>query len=289
MGALDGKRIAITGASRGLGRAFALAVAGEGAVVAINGTNSELLKGVQNDIRGAGGEAVSVIGSVADDDVAAELINTCVDAFGGCDVLINNAGISRSRTLMNMSPDEFDEVIAVNLRGTWSASRHAARAMRESGGLLLHVTSAAAFAGSVGQSNYAASKAGALGLMYAWDIELQRYGIRTNAIWPNAHTEMTQVLLDMEAITAAEAGLPAPSPESLGYGSPEAISTLAVYLASDEAADIRSQIFFFNGSKLSLMQHPSEVVIDRKSSWTLAELAAAIGDKRSKVYVFDLV
>ena len=101
-------------------------------------------------------------GSVADDAVAEELVSTCVEHYGGVDVVVNNAGIVRDRTLLNMTTDDFDQVIAVNLRGTWSVCRHAARVMKDAGGLFLHVISGSAFLGSVGQSNYAASKAGML-------------------------------------------------------------------------------------------------------------------------------
>jgi 3-oxoacyl-[acyl-carrier protein] reductase len=287
MGLLEGKRIAITGASRGLGRAFAIAVAAEGAAVVVNGTNRELLQLVEKLIRDAGGEAVSVVGSVADDDVGAEIVGKCVDSYGGLDVLINNAGIIRDRTLMKMSPEEFDDVIAVNLRGTWSASRHAAQAMRESGGLLLQVISNAAIEGTVGSTNYAASKAGVLGMLYAWDVELARYGIRTNAIWPVAQTDMTQSYLDKQVALAVNAGLPAPTFESLGLGQPEAVADIVVYLCSDQASDIRSQVFTFSGSKLAIWQHPSEIVIDRRPSWTVADLAEAIGDRRSPVHISE--
>src|SRR5215471_12712443 len=126
MGQVDGRRIVVTGASRGLGRAFAAALAGEGARLVLNGTNAALVEGLVSQIRDAGGTASAVVGSVADDGIAERLVTTCVEEFGGVDVVINNAGTVRDRTLLKMSPEEFDEVIAVNLRGTWSVSRHAA-------------------------------------------------------------------------------------------------------------------------------------------------------------------
>ncbi len=224
MGVVDGKRIVVTGASRGLGRAFAHALAGEGARLVVNGTNASLLDDLVADVRASGGEAVAAPGSVADDAVAEAMVAACVESFGGIDAVVNNAGIVRDRTLMNMTPEEFDEVVAVNLRGTWSVSRHAARAMRESGGLLLQVVSNAAFVGSVGQTNYAASKAGVMGMLYSWDVELRRFGIRTNALWPIAQTDMTQVVFDNAARRAADAGNPPPAPHELGFGSPEAVA-----------------------------------------------------------------
>ena len=167
MGALDGKRIVVTGATRGLGRGFAVALAEAGARLVVNGTDAERLAEVAEATGG-----VAVAGSVADDDVAASLVAACVERHGGVDAVVNNAGIVRDRTLMKMTPEEFDEVVAVNLRGTWSVSRHAAAAMKDTGGLLLQVVSNSAFTGSVGQTNYAASKAGVMGMLYAWDAEL---------------------------------------------------------------------------------------------------------------------
>ena len=157
-------------------------------------------------------------GTVADEDVAGSGGPGLRRLVRRLDAVVNNAGIVRDRTLMNMSPEEFDEVVAVNLRGTWSVSRHAARAMRETGGLLLQVVSNAAFVGSVGQSNYAASKAGVMGLLYSWDVELQRFGIRTNALWPIAQTDMTQVVFDNAAKRAEQAGKPPPEPHEIGFG-----------------------------------------------------------------------
>jgi len=287
MGMLEGKRIAVTGASRGLGRAFAVALAAEGAHVVVNGTNAELLDGVVQDITGAGGEAAAVVGSVADDDVAASIVQACVERFGGIDAVVNNAGIVRDRTLMNMTPEEFDEVIAVNLRGTWSVSRHAARAMKEqgTGGLLLQIVSNSAFTGSIGQTNYAASKAGVMGMLYAWDVELKRFGIRTNAVWPVAQTDMTRVVFENAAKQAEAAGRPVPEPSSFGFGTPESVAPVVVYLCSDAASHLRSQLVTFNGSKLALWSHPRETELGRQDGWTVAELAAALDGAAEPVHV----
>ncbi len=285
MGRLDGKRIVVTGASRGLGRAFARALAADGARVTVNGTNAGLLDELVDGICAEGGEAVAVAGTVADDAVAEAIVATCVESFGGVDAVVNNAGIVRDRTLMNMTPEEFDEVIAVNLRGTWSVSRHASRAMRETGGLLLQVVSNAAFVGSVGQTNYAASKAGVMGMLYSWDVELRRFGIRTNALWPIAQTDMTQVVFDSAAKRAAEAGNPPPVPHELGFGSPDAVAPIVVYLCSDRAAHLRSQLITFNGSKLGLWSHPHETVLDRRPTWTVDDLAGVLDGAAESVHV----
>ena len=206
---------------------------------------------------------MAVVGSVADDDVAARLVATCVDSYGGIDAVVNNAGIVRDRTLMKMTPQEFDEVMAVNLRGTWSVSRHAAMAMRDTGGLLLQVVSNPAFVGSVGQTNYAASKAGVMGMLYAWDAELSRFNIRVNAIWPIAQTDMTQVVFDNAAKRAEADGAPVPTAGELGFGRPADVAPIVVYLCSDRAAALRSQLITFNGSKLAVWQHPKETAVRR--------------------------
>lgn len=288
MSTLEGKRIVVTGATRGLGRGFALGLAAAGARLVINGTNAALAEQVAEEIRAAGGTAEPVVGSVADDSLAERLISTCVDRYGGIDSVVNNAGIVRDRTLMNMTPEEFDEVIAVNLRGTWSVSRHAARAMKATGGHLLQIFSNSGFTGSVGQTNYAASKAGVMGMLYAWDVELSRFNIRTNALWPIAETDMTQVVFDMAKKRAEETGKPAPSAADLGFGTPETIAPIVVYLCSDRASHLRSQLFTFNGRKLALWSHPKETWIERKQSWTLDELDAAMRDSAEKVYVVPM-
>jgi len=287
MAAVAGRRVIVTGASRGLGRAFAVALGREGASVVANGTNRELVDGVVAEIVAAGGAAVACVGSVADDDVAGELVATCTREFGGIDAVVNNAGIVRDRTLMNMSPAEFDEVVAVNLRGTWSVSRHAARAMKDqgNGGLLLQVISGSAFVGSVGQTNYAASKAGVMGMLYAWDVELARFGIRTNALWPVAETDMTQVVFDGVRQRAEAKGQPVPAASELGFGRPADIAPIVVYLCSERAAHLRSQLFTFNGSKLAVWQHPREIDVQRRPAWTVDEIDAAIHDAAQPVHV----
>ena len=284
MAELEGKRIVVTGATRGLGRGFALALGAAGARLVVNGTNAALAEEVVEAIRAAGGTAEAVVGSVADDAVAERLVSTCVERYGAIDAAVNNAGIVRDRTLMNMTPEEFDEVVAVNLRGTWSVSRHAARAMKSTGGLLLQVISGSAFVGSVGQTNYAASKAGVMGMLYAWDIELSRFNIRTNALWPIGETDMTQVVFEQARKRAEEAGKPVPTPAEMGFGTPETIAPVVVYLCSDRAADLRSQLVTFNGRKLALWQHPKETWVKRQESWSVDEIDTALRGSNEAVY-----
>lgn len=259
MARLQGKRVVVTGSSRGLGRAFAMAMAAEGASVVINGTNSEALKEVESAIRKAGGEVAVVQGSVAEEAVCESLISTCVERFGGIDVLVNNAGIVRDRTLLKMTMEEWDEVIAVNLRGAFGCTRAAARAMREAGGgHIIQIISNSGLSGGFGQGNYAAAKAGMMGLLRTAVLELSRFGIRNNAVWPIAETDMTQVVFERARNLAEDKGESVPDPVKMGFGKPEEVAAGLVWLASEDAARFDGQCMTFNGRKVALWTHPEE-------------------------------
>lgn len=260
MALLQGKRVVITGSSRGLGRATAVEMAKAGARVVVNGTDPEALAETVALVREAGGEVASVVGSVADASVCATLIQTCVTHYGGIDVLVNNAGQVRDRTLFKMSEEDFDAVIAVHLRGAWACGKYAAIAMREQGGgQIINIISSSGLAGGFGQSNYAAAKAGLLGLQRTWVLELTRYGIRCNAFWPIAATEMTQVVFDNAGRQAAASGTPPLSPAALGFGSPSEVAQGLLWLASDAANHFNGQCITFNGRKTALWSVPREV------------------------------
>ena len=255
MDRLKGKRIVITGSSRSLGRHFALACAAEGASLIVNGTNEEALADVAREVADLGVAVHAVVGSVAETQVCNALVETCVDKFGGIDVMVNNAGIVRDRTLMKMSDEDFDEVIAVNLRGPFLCTRSAAVAMKAQGsGHIIQITSASGLVGNFGQTNYAAAKAGLMGMMYTAAKELGRYNIRCNAMWPVARTDMTQPLIDKSDATALE----------LGFGEPEDVAMGLVWLASDAAERFNSQCLTFNGLKTALWRSPSEEYIKQE-------------------------
>jgi 3-oxoacyl-[acyl-carrier protein] reductase len=271
----EGKVVVLTGASRGLGRATAKALAASGALLVVNGRGHEHLESLCGEIEASGGRAIPVAGSVAEEEVAEAVVTAAVGEFGRLDTLINNAGIVRDRTTMRMTVEEFDEVIATNLRGTWLCGREAARAMRETGGQIINVVSNVAFHGSVGQSNYAASKSGAASLTRSWSYELARYGIRANAVWPIARTEMTQVVIDGAAKRAEAEGKPAPTAEQIGLGDPDEVAKIFVYMAGDLGADLNAQIVTFNGHRLALWTHSVEVDVREHDPWTVTELAEA--------------
>jgi NAD(P)-dependent dehydrogenase (short-subunit alcohol dehydrogenase family) len=255
MDRLKGKRMVITGSSRSLGRHFALACAAEGASLIVNGTNEEALAAVAREVADLGVAVHAVVGSVAETEVCNALVGTCVDKFGGIDVMVNNAGIVRDRTLMKMSDEDFDEVIAVNLRGPFLCTRSAAVAMKAQGsGHIIQITSASGLVGNFGQTNYAAAKAGLMGMMYTAAKELVRYNIRCNAMWPVARTDMTQPLIDKSDATALE----------LGFGEPEDVAMGLVWLASDAAERFNSQCLTFNGLKTALWRSPSEDYIKQQ-------------------------
>lgn len=254
MGKLAGKRMVITGSSRSLGRQFALACAKHGASIVLNGTNGDLLDEVQSEIAALGVPVEQVQGSVAHSDVCTALVDCCVQSFGGIDVLVNNAGIVRDRTLLKMSDEDFDEVIAVDLRGPFLAMREAAKVMKEQGGgHIVHITSGSGLVGNFGQTNYAAAKAGLIGMMYTAVKELSRYHIRTNAMWPIARTDMTQGLIDKAGLSAGE----------MGFGEPEDVALGLVWLASDAASKMNGQCITFNGCKAALWRSPVEEHIQK--------------------------
>ena len=270
-GPLEGKAIVLTGASRGLGAATARALAEAGASLVLNARDGARLDALCAEL---GSERVlAAPGSVAEEDVAARCVSQCVEAFGRIDVLINNAGIVRDRTTLKMTAEEFDDVIAVNLRGTWLCGREAARAMRESGGgHLINVISNVAFHGSVGQSNYAASKSAAASLTRSWAYELERYGIRANALWPIAMTDMTEVVVQRAAEQARSEGAPEPTAQTIGLGDPNEVAKVLVFMSSDGASELNGQVVTFNGGRLALWTHPKEVQVSEQESWTLDEI-----------------
>jgi len=277
-GRVAGKRIVVSGSSKGLGRAFAVALAAEGARLVVNGTDGAAVEAVVDEITGAGGTATSVVGSVADDDVAAALVQRCVDAYGGIDVAIPNAAVVHPQSFVDTPIDVFDATVAVNLRGAWSVCRHAAQAMREggAGGLLLLVASrmAVATGGLQFAAAYAATKGAIMGLLYALSGELEPDGIRVNALSPVALTGTTEPSVrDLQAEQRA-AGQTPTSADEMGLYPPEAVAPLVVHLCSDDAADLSNQMIRFDGRRLALWAHPREALIIDREEWTAASVAA---------------
>ncbi len=277
MAYLQGKVAIITGAGGGIGRAHALLFAREGAKVVVNdlgcardGTGqSDAAARVVAEIKALGGAAVAseeAVGTVAS---AERIVRTALDAFGRLDVLVNNAGILRDRTLLNMTEDEWDQVIQVHLKGTFTCAQAAARVMKEQGrgGRIINTSSSSGLLGNFGQCNYGAAKAGihALTRIAAW--ELAKYQITVNAIAPAALTRMLETMAGVkETVTEATLG-------------PQFIAPLVAYLASDAAAGITGQTFGVEGSHLftyrMMTSHGSTKRVSGEP-WTVEEIAKAL-------------
>ncbi|MHB8719384.1 MAG: SDR family NAD(P)-dependent oxidoreductase [Candidatus Dormibacteria bacterium] len=286
---LDGKVAVVTGSGRGIGRAYARALAEAGASVVINDVDGEVAEATVAEITGAGGAAVAEVAAVGSTEAADALVRRAVTAFGGLDVMVTNAGILRDRVLWKMTDEEFDAVIETHLRGTFTCARAAAVTMREQGrgGRIVLVSSWAGQRGNFGQTNYAAAKAGIAAMARTWALELKKSEITVNAIVPNALTRMISSIPGMaELVESAERGEPLPDliRKGMGMGMPEDVAPLVVFLASDAAKDISGQAIGLGGDKLSLWSHPWEIsAAYRDGGWTADQIAevwaSSVGSK----------
>jgi len=276
---LDGKVAAVTGSGRGIGRAYAEALAAAGAAVVINDVDGDVAQGTVDDITKAGGRAVAEVVAVGSSEAADRLVNRAVEAFGRLDIMCTNAGILRDKTLWKMTDDDFDAVIETHLRGTFTCARAAAIRMREQsqGGRIVLVSSIAGQRGNFGQTNYAAAKAGIAAFARTWAMELAKFEITVNAIVPNAITRMIASIPGMgPLVEQAERGEPLPEliRKGMGMGLPQDVAPLLVFLASDAAKDVTGQCVGLGGDKLALWSHPQEVrMAYRDGGWTADAIA----------------
>ena len=241
---LKNKIALITGAGRGIGRAIAIALAKEGAEVVINYNGSEeRAKEVKQTIEENGGKASIYKCNVSDFVACEAMIKDIVKEYGHLDILVNNAGITKDGLIMKMKEEDFDSVLNVNLKGTFNTIRHSARQMlKQRSGKIVNISSVSGILGNVGQANYAASKAGVIGLTKTMARELGSRGITVNAIAPGfIDTEMTEVLSEEIRENACKQII-------LGrFGKPEDIANTAVFLASDKADYITGQVISVDG------------------------------------------
>jgi NAD(P)-dependent dehydrogenase (short-subunit alcohol dehydrogenase family) len=283
MGYFDGKVLIVTGAGRGIGREEALLAAAEGASVVVNdlgggadgaGSDAGPAQQVVDEITTAGGSAVADTSDISSWAGAEQLVATAVDTFGRLDAVINNAGILRDRLSFNMTEEEFDSVIAVHLKGHFAVSRHAAahwKALNKStgdpiGGSIVNTSSESGLYGNAGQANYAAAKAGIAAMTIVMARELERIGVRVNAIAPVARTRLTEAVAG-EYMKPDESGFDRFAPEN--------VAAVACWLASDLAAGISGQVIKVQGGQMQLIQgwRPlTEVTDDRP--WTIDSVAA---------------
>jgi NAD(P)-dependent dehydrogenase (short-subunit alcohol dehydrogenase family) len=289
-GICEGRVVIVTGAGRGIGRGHALEFARQGAMVVVNdlgaepngeGSSEGPAGEVVDAIRAMGGAAVANGDDVSDFDGAGRLVGTAIEIFGGLDVLVNNAGILRDRMLTTMTEAEWDAVIRVHLKGTFSPMHHAAVHWRERSkagdaidARIINTSSAAGLFGNVGQTNYAAAKAGIAAMTRVASAELGRYGVTANAIAPIARTRMTENLFP-GAMNAPAEGFDAMAADN--------VAPLVVWLGSPESKDVTGQVFEVDGGKISVAtgwQHGPE--INKGERWDPSEIGPAVRDIMGK-------
>ena len=274
----DGRVAVVTGAGHGLGRQHALELAARGAKVVVNdlggdrtgtGASAGPAQEVVDEIRKNGGEAVANPDNVATPEGAQAIVKTALDAFGKVDIVVNNAGILRDKSFKNMSVEEFDSVFAVHLKGHFAVARHAAARWKAlsketgepAGGSIVNTASESGLYGNAGQANYAAAKAGIASLTLVMARELERIGVRVNAIAPVARTRLTEALAG-DHMAAPDDGFDRFAPEN--------VAAVAVWLASDLAAGISGQVVKVQGGQVQVLEgwRPLTEITDDKP-WTL--------------------
>jgi NAD(P)-dependent dehydrogenase (short-subunit alcohol dehydrogenase family) len=281
---LEGKVAVVTGAGRGLGRAYAEALAAAGAAVVVNDLDGDATTEVVGAIVASGGRATGVAAAVGDTEVADALVSTAVEKFGRLDVMVPNAGVLRDAVLWKMTDAAFDDVVRTHLRGTFTCARSAAIRFREQGegGRVIVVGSPAGQHGNFGQTNYAAAKAGIVAFARTWSLELRRSQVTVNAIIPTAWTAMTASIPIYSGVAdrlAGGEGLPAEVRSKHALGMPEDCAPLVVWLASDAAADITGQAIGLGGDVLTLYSHPGEARVElRDDGWTVEAIDDAWRD-----------
>ncbi|GLZ84672.1 short-chain dehydrogenase [Metapseudomonas resinovorans] len=244
------RSVIITGAGGGLGRAYALAFAAEGAKVLVNDINLPAAEAVVAQIRAAGGQAIANNGDITNYAAAGEIVRQAIEAFGDLHVLVNNAGICRDRMFASLTEADWDAVMAVHLKGHFCLASHAVKHWREQskGGAqvkarIINTSSGAGLQGSIGQSNYAAAKGGIASLTLVQAAELARYGITANALAPAARTGMTEDVF-ADVMKKPEDGF--------DYFAPENVAPLVVWLGSEASQAVNGRMFEVEGGKLSI-------------------------------------
>jgi NAD(P)-dependent dehydrogenase (short-subunit alcohol dehydrogenase family) len=263
MGLLDGKVALVTGAGHGVGRGYALDLAAEGAKVVVNdlgggprggGANQRDAEAVVEVIKQRGGDAVANFADVADFDAAKEMIDQAVDAFGGLDILVLNAGILRDKMIFNLDESDWDDVVRVHLKGHFSPARHAAAYWREKSKVaddgrvnasVITTSSLVGLQGNVGQTNYTAAKGGIAMFTISFGIEMERYGVRANCVAPSGNTRLIGIT------RGTEDSVKEPDEyEEFDLSNPGNVAPLIVWLGSDLSQHVNGQIFMVQGTEI---------------------------------------
>lgn len=279
MGLLEGAVAIVTGAGRGIGRGEAIELAAQGASVVVNEFDAGAGEAVVAEIRAAGGTAALVAGDVSDDEVASALVTRAVEEFGHLDALVNNAGILRDRTVVNMTPQEWDDVIRVHLRGHYAPTRAACAYWKQEGrpGHIVCTASTSGLLGNFGQANYGAAKAGIAAFSTIVAMEMARYRVTCNAIAPAARTRMTEGAYG-ELVAGAGEGESEDPP--FDFWHPDNVAPLVAYLCSDASAPISGKVFGVQGDAVELYRPftSAAAIENHQLRWTAEGLAARVGE-----------
>ena len=281
----------VTGSGRGIGRGIAMEMAAEGARVVIvdpgvnvdgTGQDHSVAAQVAEEIRAAGGEAVPCMESVTTMEGGEKIIQTAVDNFGRLDIVVTCAGILRDRMVFNMTEQEWDDVIAVHLKGTFTVVKHACILFRQQrSGRIITFSSESGLVGNSGQANYGAAKSGIAGFTKVVAKDMGRYGVTANAIAPRANTRMIGDIPDSAAEIRARSGVAAiPGEDQLTELDPTHIAPFICYLASDYAQNVNGQTFLVYGDTVSLMSQPrpERSIYEPSGHWDMETLAPLARD-----------
>ncbi len=280
---LDGKVAIVTGSGRGIGAGVAKALAGEGAKVIVNdigaaldgeGTSNTPAEQVVEEIKSSGGEALPDYTDISTMEGGESVVQTAVDNYGQLDIVVTVAGILRDRMIFNMTEEEWDDVIRVHLKGTFTVCKHAAILYRQQrSGRIVTFASESGLFGNTGQGNYAAAKSGIAGFTKVAAKDLGRYGATANSICPRANTRMTQSVPDAARQLRADRPEDREAAPSDMEMSPDDIGPFVAYLSSDQAANINGQTFLVYGGVITKLSLPRRVrTIFKQGRWTMDEL-----------------